>query len=359
MMQTQVAIVGGGLTGLALAHQLQRAGVAFELFEARDRFGGRIKAFESAQGRVDLGPSWFWPGQPRIAALIDTLGLAKFAQYDQGALSFEDVSGSVQRGMGYASMSGSWRLEGSLVALIDALVSRLSPDRLHLRAEVAQIARSDAGVQITLAGGQSCSADQVVLAVPPRIAQALPIAPALTPAQLSALDAIPTWMAGHAKFVAVYDRAFWRDEGLSGDAMSRRGPLMEIHDASGRSGQPAALFGFFGLDARTRHAQQLTLPQVALDQLARFFGPRALSPLAHYLQDWAREPLTARPRDIDPLRAHPDYGLPAVLAGLWEGRLQFASSETAPEMGGYMEGALAAAERVAAKVQSTYFPGSK
>jgi len=359
MMQTQVAIVGGGLTGLALAHQLQGAGVAFELFEARARFGGRIKAFESAQGRVDIGPSWFWPGQPRIAGLIDALGLAKFAQYDQGALCFEDASGPVQRGMGYASMSGSWRLQGSLVALIDALVACVPQDRVHTGAEVTRIARSGAGVKITLADGQSCSADQVVLAVPPRIAQALPFAPALTPAQLSALDAIPTWMAGHAKFVAVYDNAFWRADGLSGDAMSRRGPLMEIHDASGDSGQPAALFGFLGLDARARQAQDTTLAQAALHQFARFFGPRALSPQAYCLQDWAREPLTARPRDLDPLRAHPDYGLPAVLAGVWDGRLQFACSETAPEMGGYMEGALAAAERVAAQVQRTHSPGLK
>jgi monoamine oxidase len=47
------------------------------------------------------------------------------------------------------------------------------------------------------------------------------------------------------------------------------------------------------------------------------------------------------------------------LTGVWDGRLQFASSETAPEMGGYMEGALAAAERVAAQVQRTHSPDPK
>ncbi|MEM1154111.1 MAG: hypothetical protein AAGI44_08210 [Pseudomonadota bacterium] len=52
------------------------------------------------------------------------------------------------------------------------------------------------------------------------------------------LGGVPTWMAGQAKVVAVYESPFWRDSGFSGDAMSRKGPLIEIHDASPASGEP-------------------------------------------------------------------------------------------------------------------------
>ncbi len=38
-------------------------------------------------------------------------------------------------------------------------------------------------------------------------------------------------MAGHAKVVALYERPFWREQGLSGDAISHCGTLAEIHDA--------------------------------------------------------------------------------------------------------------------------------
>ena len=105
-MKTQVAIVGGGLAGLALARHLHAHGISFELFEARPRFGGRIKALEIGAGKVDLGPSWFWPGQPRIAALTEALKLRKFEQYARGAVSLEDANGHVHRNMGLPAWRG-------------------------------------------------------------------------------------------------------------------------------------------------------------------------------------------------------------------------------------------------------------
>ena len=68
--QTDILIVGGGLAGLSLASQLQRSGIDYHLMEARDRFGGRIMAHPHNGAVFDLGPAWFWPGQPRIERLV-------------------------------------------------------------------------------------------------------------------------------------------------------------------------------------------------------------------------------------------------------------------------------------------------
>lgn len=343
-MKTQVAIVGGGLAGLALARHLHAARIDFALFEARGRFGGRIKVLHTPAGAVDLGPSWFWPGQPRIAALTEALGLRRFDQFAQGALSFEEASGRVHRNMGFASMAGAYRLDGGMAALTEAIVAALPPGALHLSARVVGLRD---GQRLVLEDGRICLAERVVLALPPRIAAGLELAPPLAPAQLRALASVPTWMAGHAKFVATYARPFWREAGLSGDAMSQRGPLVEIHDASGPQGEPAALFGFLGVPARARQGQAPAIAAAALAQLARIFGPQAGTPLIHRLEDWACAPETATADDLDPPRHHPDYGHAPEIEGLHAGRLFFAGTETAPEMGGYMEGALAAAERAA------------
>lgn len=345
-LETGVAIVGGGIAGLSLALQLHAAGMPFQLFEARPRLGGRIAALTVGTGRVDLGPSWFWPGQPRMAALVQSLDLRVFDQHAKGAICLEEADGTVHRGLGYASMEGSYRVDGGMIGLVEGFRARLPADRLHLSCPAVRV---EVGA-VTLADGRRCGARHVVLALPPRLAAGLGFAPDLPKAALDTLAAIPTWMAAHAKFVAVYDRPFWREAGLSGDAMSRRGPLVEVHDASGADGAPAALFGFVGVSAPARAGRAAQITEAALTQLARIFGEAATQPLACDLRDWADDPLTATAADQAPLTSHPHYGLPAALDGMWSGRLHFASTETAPEMGGYLEGALASAERVARRV---------
>lgn len=57
----EVAVVGGGLSGLALARSLHRRGRSFSVFEARDRLGGRILSVKQGEAGIDLGPTWFWP----------------------------------------------------------------------------------------------------------------------------------------------------------------------------------------------------------------------------------------------------------------------------------------------------------
>jgi monoamine oxidase len=249
--------------------------------------------------------------------------------------------------MGFASMEGSLRIVGGVVRLVDALAASLPTDRLHRSTRIEAI---DQRSGIHLANGQTCAAQHVVLAQPPRLVAGLTLSPALTPDQKRHLEAIPTWMAGHAKFVAVYATPFWRDAGLSGDATSRRGPMAEIHDASGPDGTPAALFGFLGLPPAHRKGRTHEITTAALEQLARIFGAQAMTPVQVALQDWAFEPETATQHDLLLPSSHPDYGIPPALSGLWNGRLHFVSTETAPRMGGYMEGALAAAESVATEV---------
>ena len=336
-------IVGGGLSGLAVAEALESQGHDYLLVEARSRFGGRIKTHHHGAGHFDMGPAWFWPGQPRIAALLDRLGLHRFDQYSDGALTFEDENGRVQRGTGISSMAGSWRLAGGLSALTTALADRLPQLRKRLDAPVITLARVEDRSVATFAAGEKIAADQIVIALPPRVAAQIAFSPALPATTLQAMHAIPTWMAGQAKAVAVYNAPFWRNAGLSGDAMSRKGPVVEIHDASPVECGPYALFGFIGVPPQVRTHED-ALRGAILSQLTRLFGPQAAAPEQLYLKDWAFDPYTSTEADKAPLYAHPVYGLPTAMNGLWNDTLHFAGTEVAQDFGGYLEGALEAAE---------------
>jgi monoamine oxidase len=343
-------IIGGGLSGLALADMLETAGQDYILLEARGRFGGRIMTEYHGAGYFDMGPAWFWPGQPRIAALIQRLGLEKFNQFADGILTFEDERGNVERGRGFASMQGSWRLKGGLAALTRTLAERLPDARKRLNAQVVSLDKSASEIVATLTDGDTISADQVVLALPPRVAAEIKYTPVLSYQTMSSMQSIATWMAGQAKAVAVYDTPFWREQGQSGDAMSRTGPMVEVHDASPADGGPYALFGFIGVPPQGRADEQV-LRQHLLAQLGRLFGPQAAEPAKIYVKDWAFDPQTSTAADQAPLYAHPTYGLPRVITGLWDDTLHFGGTEVAPQFGGYIEGALEAAENVLAMLK--------
>ena len=61
--------------------------------------------------------------------------------------------------------------------------------------------------------------------------------------------------------------------------------------------------------------------------------------------DWARERFTATRFDEPPMYEHPFYQPPAGRTSIWDGTIHFAGTETADQHGGYLEGALSAAER--------------
>ena len=354
LVNADIIIIGGGLSGLALADRLQQASADYVLLEARERFGGRILSTGIDGAAFDLGPAWFWPEQPRMAALIDRLRLDVFAQFSKGDGVAEDQLGGVHKGTGYASMAGSYRMEGGLGSLISRLATKLTAAAIHLNTKAISIAREgNAVVVVAECRGRSIviRGKRVVLSLPPRVAEAtIKFAPELPNEIRGALAALPTWMAGQAKILAVYDYPYWRESGLSGDAVSRIGPLVEIHDASPSKGGPFALFGFVGTPPEIRKRGHEAMKQAAKDQLARLFGDELREPRQMLVQDWSEDTLIATPADCLPLESHPAFDRPRVLNDLWNGRLRFSGTETATHFGGYLEGALEAAEDTAVRL---------
>lgn len=350
-MRTSVAIVGGGLSGLRMASLLQQAGIDYCLLEARERLGGRILGQPAAdqQGSYDLGPSWIWPGQPRVARLIADAGLSLYPQYSQGELVYEDFDASVRR-LDFATMAGALRLNGGIETLIDGLADSLPAERKLLQHPVTQIEQQVEGYVVTVntsdaAAPLKINADQVVLAVPPRvIASQIVFQPELPEAAMQSMRAVPTWMGSFIKVVVEYPQPFWRDMQLSGDAMSRIGPLQEIHDASVKGSRHGALFGFIRQTAVTS-IDENELKQQVTAQLTGLFGPSAAQPLSIWIKNWSADIYSAGPTDItDSPDGHPVYGLPLQLQQLAKQGLVFIATEMAHQHGGLIEGALEAAD---------------
>jgi monoamine oxidase len=356
-----VAIIGAGLSGLSLAERLFDGKRNIAVFEARDRCGGRIlsHSITSTSGdsafAVDLGPTWLWPGhQPRITALAARLGLELFRQWDSGHSLYQiDPDAAPLMFIDPETPdTAAWRIKGGCRQLTDGLLQRLPDSVLHLQHRLLKLTDRESYVELEFAteNGQTiCQARQVVLAVPPRLlADSVVFEPALAQKFVRVMQDTPTWMAGHAKAMLVYQTAFWRSLGYSGNALLPYpgAVLAEVHDACSEQDGAAALFGFFGLSAVTRERYRDNLEALIVQQMTGLFGAAAADPLQIIVQDWSLEMFTSTQHDHAPLTGHPVYGQRSLCLDHWQDKLYFCGTETAPEAGGYLEGALEASERV-------------
>lgn len=364
MLFARIAIIGGGLSGLYAAMLLEACGIRdFIVLEARETFGGRIVSWPAASGlqgqaigerpiagRFDLGATWFWPAlHPELQQLVAQLGLETVVQHEAGNMLVERSRAHVpSRVDGLVSAPPALRLAGGMAALVEAIRARLPAEKLVSGCQVTHLRwqgeRVEVQTEAPLGKAASYQVAQVLLAIPPRLAAStINFTPALPDALLRRWQACGTWMAPHAKYVAVYDTPFWREQGLSGEARSAVGPMGEIHDASAEGGD-AALFGFLGVNADVRkRTPEEDLLSHCRAQFVRLFGEQAAWPKAEFLKDWASDPRTAVAADA---RADVDHPIPPprmFSEEPWKGRLVGVASEWSPQFPGYVAGAIEAA----------------
>ena len=366
-MKTEFVIIGGGLSGLYTAYLLEQFGKNYILLEGRARLGGRIYT----EDKFDMGPSWFWPEMhPRITQLIDDLHLPVFPQHDKGAFLFDKHENKppLRYESGYAGSPPSMRVAGGMQTVVDGIKAKLTNERIICNAKVSHIDHhveeqdSHSIVTAKIGGAtQTIQTRRVIFAMPLRLLEnSIRLSPPLPMKVQKKFASTATWMAAHAKFFAIYETPFWRKTGLSGSASSQVGPLAEIHDAStvdwaiGDSSNvgAGALFGFVGIDAHTRQsAGNELIKSLAVKQLVRIYGEQAAHPIDLKLIDWSQETMTATDADKNAPNAHPHYGLRDIQSALmpvYQQGWYFAGTEAAEENGGYIEGALEAAEAVIA-----------
>jgi monoamine oxidase len=221
-------------------------------------------------------------------------------------------------------------------------------ERVVLRAPVRRIVQDGAGARVHTDRGE-WRARCVVVAIPPLLAGRIAYEPEVPAARSVLVQRFP--MGAAIKCIALYERAFWRERGFSGEAISDRGAVGFVLDTSHGSSQPALVAFIEGAPARAwsgRPAQERR--RAVLRDLAGIFGPEAEQASDYLDQDWIAEPWTGG--------CSAGFTTPGTLSrfgpALREpvGCIHWAGTETASEWFGYMEGALESGERAAREVLS-------
>ncbi|MBK8256520.1 MAG: flavin monoamine oxidase family protein [Polyangiaceae bacterium] len=227
-----------------------------------------------------------------------------------------------------------------------ALADRLQ-NRVHLSSPARRISTHGKSVTVETDKGHF-SGDHVIVAVPPTIAARIEYQPALPNLRDELMQRFP--MGGTLKCHALYKRAFWREAGLSGEAVLTKGPVSVVFDNTSHDGAQPALIAFcVGPGARELGAlPELERKRRVLDILSTCFGPDAQNPELYIDKDWSAEPWTRGcPTSFLPPGVFTTFG-----KALREpvGNLHWAGTETAREYTGYMEGACEAAERAVSEI---------
>ncbi|QQL45922.1 flavin monoamine oxidase family protein [Sulfuriroseicoccus oceanibius] len=347
-MAAPILIIGAGLSGLVAAYRLHQQGREVRILEARDRAGGRIQTLRGKRDTpMELGATWIHPPHLRLRSLVDELGLELFPQYMAGAALYQAAMNHPPQTFEMPGDEPFFRVVGGTQRITDALLERLPEGCVHYGARVSELRTgADGDVELQLSGGDHVlKASQVVVTLPPqRWAGDVRFSPPLSDALIEVATATHTWMADSMKCAVEYERPWWRERGLSGALFSQQGPLIEFMDQCDFENQKFALCGFVnrGLIDGLEREQQIALIDA---QLKQAFGSDALDYVGIELKAWQGE-LGVN----EGLVPHQFNGHPELQRGYWGGRLYFAGTETAHPHGGFMEGAVIAAERVVAEL---------
>ena len=174
----------------------------------------------------------------------------------------------------------------------------------------------------------------------------------------------------YTQIIIMYQRAFWREKGFSGEILTDSYPLSLVYDDSfpdpDKKGAvvPALVMFIAGKNARKWAGAGTNKPEgvcekewskrhnelrgLILNQLAGYLGKEALDPVAYMIHDWQSEEYS---RGCYVANVVPGVS-EEVAAALRQpcGKIHWCGTETASRWIGYVEGALDSGERVSAEV---------
>jgi monoamine oxidase len=262
------------------------------------------------------------------------------------ALFYLRSSGGIDALLGDHGGAQERLVAGGAQTLASALAERFAGGAVELGAPVRRIEHGAAGVRVE-ADGLTVEAGTAVVAVAPALAARIAYAPALPTDRDRLTTAMPH--GDVIKAVALYETAFWRREGLSGEAWGPELPFSFSYDMSAPEGDPGVLTLFIvGRRARRFRALSPGARRAALvSALECCFGPNGARPIACFERDWAAEEWTRGAYcGFMPPGVWTSYGH-ALRAPV--GPIAWAGTETAVEHMGYMEGAIESGQRAAAE----------
>ncbi len=338
--QGKVLIVGAGAAGMMAAYTLQAYGVDYQVLEASNRYGGRVKKIEGfVDFPIDLGAEWIHSN----AKILDQLISNKAVQNDIELIRYQPKTlsiwrdGKLRRRNFYTNFYGELKFKKS--TWFDFFEQYIHPSiasKIIYNSPVKTIDYSGSKVIATTNKAKRFEGDALILTVPLTVLKnkMIQFQPALPPSKIAALEKVE--MPDGIKIFIEFSENFYPDMlsfGRLADLLNDKEGEHLYYDAAFAKDSNRHVLALFTVGtpakAYTNFAKESDLIAFVLAELDEIFnGKASQSYLQHIVQNWNQEPY------IQGSYAHfKDYSMVKELASQIQYKIFFAGEAYAAAYG--------------------------
>lgn len=291
---------------------------------------------------------------PEVARLVGRILAGGLLSVDAGEISLLQMLLYIASGQGIQSLISAKggaqqdRLIGGPQSLAIKMLEDYGVENVFMGHSVSKIDYTNETVKV-YAGDSIFYSKKVIIAAPPSVvSRKITFEPELPILKQKMLQNMIPGSA--SKYHVVYDKPFWREEGICGRSNTSQGYIVETVDNSLPNAEQGIItFFVYGNDSiKIKSVSPEKRKEILLEELAVLYGSKALQPVDFIEYDWDEKVYTG-----GCFTGHfPPFGILKYGEQLRKtvGPLHFAGTETSTIWTGYFEGAVRAGEREAQRI---------
>ncbi len=292
----KVVVVGAGAAGLAAGYLLDRYGIDFEILEAADVIGGRVRQAEDfTDFPIDLGAEWIHEDPSVLTALIDdptVEGTVDLVPYSPETVANAQDGRIVTLNLGSNYYSDYKFKRSTWFGFLEQYIARDILDRITTSRPVVQIDSTGDRIELTDAAGGIVEADRVLITVPLKVLQTggITFLPTLPRTKAKAVDSIS--MPPGLKVFLEFSERFYPDITLVGPLTAQD---KIYYDAAFRKDSDRHVLALFHVAEQASALTDLDSDQAIVDAVLEeldeiFDGQATPAFLRAVVQNWSAEP---------------------------------------------------------------------
>jgi len=296
----KVIIVGAGAAGLAAGYLLKRYGVDFEIIEAANVYGGRLKkASNFADFPLDVGAEWIHTDPKILAEIINNPNSnAKIDILVYNPQTIKSWKNDKLKSHNYiSSFYSEWKFKNSTwFDFFEQFIVPSIADKIVLNKAINQIDYQGDRVRLTTKGNETFEADKVLITIPVKALQndRITFQPSLPKEKKEAINSI--FMGDGIKIFIEFKEKFYPDFLAFGNIFKALEEEEKfVYDAAFRKDSNKHILGLFAINDKAKAYTQLGSEQeiiakfmAELDEM--FDGKATSNYVKHIIQNWSKEP---------------------------------------------------------------------